>query len=83
MNAKQKELRHEDYLEHVLDAIKLARAYVEGLTKAQFLADRKTQQAVILNIVVIGEAATQLVTEMSGFCRATSRNSLEANARYA
>jgi len=67
MNAKQRELRYEDYLDHILDAIKLARSYVEGLTKEEFLADKKTQQAVILNIVVIGEAATQLVTECPDF----------------
>jgi len=65
MNAKS--LRYRDYLEHMLDAIRLARSYVDGLAKAEFLADRKTQQAVILNIVIIGEAATQLVDENPAF----------------
>lgn len=67
MNAKQRQLRDADYLEHMLEAIKLARSYVEGLSKSDFLADKRTQQAVILNIVVIGEAATQLVDEHSEF----------------
>lgn len=67
MNAKQRQLRDADYLEHMLKAIKLARSYVEGLSKSDFLADKRTQQAVILNIVVIGEAATQLVDEHSEF----------------
>jgi hypothetical protein len=31
MNAKS--LRYRDYLEHMLDAIRLARGYVDGLTK--------------------------------------------------
>ncbi len=67
MNAKQRQLRDADYLEHMLEAIKLARSYVEGLSKSDFLADKRTQQAVILNIVVIGEAATQLIDEHSEF----------------
>lgn len=62
MNTTRRSSRHDDYLAHMLEAIKLARSYVEGLSKADFLADTKTQQAVILNIVIIGEAATQLVT---------------------
>ena len=39
--------RHYDYLDHMLEAIKLARSYVEGLSKVDFLADTRTQQAVI------------------------------------
>ena len=31
------------------------------MEKPQFLSDRRTQQAVLLNIMVIGEAATQLL----------------------
>ena len=67
MNAKQRRLRYIDYLGHMLDAVTLAQSYVEGLSKDDFLRDRKTQQAVILNIVVIGEAATQLVDEHPTF----------------
>lgn len=55
--------RHQDYLGHMLEAFKLARSYVAGMNKAQFLADRKTQQAVILNILVLGEAATKMGKE--------------------
>lgn len=65
MNAKS--LRYRDYLDHMLDAIRLARSYVDGLAKEEFMADRKTQQAVILNIVIIGEASTKLVDENLGF----------------
>ncbi len=50
-------------LEHMLEAVRLARSYVEGLGKADFLEDRKTQQAVILNILVVGEAATKIANE--------------------
>jgi uncharacterized protein with HEPN domain len=47
MNATRRHLRHGDYLEHMLDAASLARSYVEGMTKEDFLADKRTQQAVI------------------------------------
>ena len=56
-----------DYLGHMLEAIRLASSYVDGLDYDGFLADRRTQQAVILNIVVIGEAATRLAAEHPEF----------------
>ncbi len=60
-------LRHNDYLDHMLEATRLIRSYVEGFSKKDFLADKRTQQAVILNIVVIGEAATKLADEYPEF----------------
>ncbi len=56
-------MRQAEYLEHMLSAIRLVRTYTAGLSKADFLNDTKTQQAVILNILVIGEAATKLADE--------------------
>jgi uncharacterized protein with HEPN domain len=41
--------------------------YVNGLSKSEFLADTRTQEAVIHNIFVIGEAATKLVKEHGEF----------------
>lgn len=70
MSAKQRQLRHADYLEHMLGAIDLALSHVEGMSKEDFLADKKTQQAVILNIIVIGEAATQIADECPDFAAA-------------
>jgi uncharacterized protein with HEPN domain len=52
--------RSADYLGHMIDAARDAMSYVDGMDKADFLADRRTQQAVLHNIMVIGEAATQL-----------------------
>lgn len=56
-----------DYLGHMLEAARLARTYVEGMSKEDFLDDKRTQQAIILNIVVIGEAATKLSKEYPEF----------------
>lgn len=59
--------RLEDYLEHMREAARLALSYVADLDKNAFLADKRTQQAVILNIVVIGEAATKISNEYPDF----------------
>lgn len=67
MNAEQRGSRHIDYLGHMPDALRLARSYTENQKKADFLEDRKTQQAVILNILIIGEAATKLANEYPEF----------------
>ena len=52
-----------DYLTHLQQAASDACSYSDGLSKAAFLADKRTQQAVILNLIIIGEAATQLLKE--------------------
>jgi len=59
--------RQGDYLEHIRQAATDACDDVEGMTKADFLADKRTQQAVIMNLIVIGEAATKLLQEHSDF----------------
>ncbi|MBD8871324.1 DUF86 domain-containing protein [Rhodanobacter sp. DHB23] len=50
-----------DYLDHIAQAAQQACNYVEGMDRRTFLADRRTQQATILNIIVIGEVATRLL----------------------
>jgi uncharacterized protein with HEPN domain len=38
-----------------------ALVYTEGMAKEDFLADKRTQQAVILNLIILGEAVTKLM----------------------
>ena len=57
-------LRQVDYLLHMLEATALAQSYLEGMSKPDFLEDKRTQQAVILNFMVIGEAATKLAERL-------------------
>lgn len=59
--------RTADYLDHMLEAAQQACLYVEGLEKADFLEDKRTQQAVILNLVILGEAVTKLLTQDEAF----------------
>ena len=56
-----------DYLDHMLEAARQACAYVESLSKEDFLDDKRTQQAVILNIILIGEEATKLLKDDEAF----------------
>ena len=56
--------RDRDYLADILEAIERATGYAAGLTHEQFLADRRTQDAVVRNLEVIGEAAKNLSREL-------------------
>lgn len=49
------------YIEQMQESVFLARSYIEGIEKADFLADKKTQQAVVLNLLVLGENATKVL----------------------
>jgi uncharacterized protein with HEPN domain len=56
-----------DYLDHMQEAAFLACSYVEGLAKADFEEDKRTQQAVILNLIIIGEEATKVLKDDEAF----------------
>jgi len=56
-----------EYLKHMQQAATDACDFVEGLSKDQFLTDKRTQQAVIMSLVIIGEAATKLMDKSPEF----------------
>lgn len=56
-----------DHLDHMLEAAMLACSYVEGMAREDFDADKRTQQAVILNLIVLGEEATKLLKDDEAF----------------
>jgi uncharacterized protein with HEPN domain len=47
------EHRLPDYLDHIQQAAMNACSFVEGLGKADFLGDVRTQQAVIMSLVIL------------------------------
>ena len=55
------ENRLPDYLDHIQLAATDARSFIEGLTKDDFLADRRSQQAATRSLIIIGEAATKVM----------------------
>ena len=61
------ENRLPDYLDHMRQAAMDACRFVEGLGKDEFLKDKRTQQAVIMSLIVIGEAATKVMDSYPDF----------------
>lgn len=59
-----------DYLDHIQQAADDARSCVEGLAKDDFLADKRTPQAVIMSLIIIGEAATKVMDGYAEFTQA-------------
>lgn len=64
------ENRLTDYLEHIQQAATDACGFVDGLAKEDFLKDKRTQQAVIMSLIIIGEAATKVMDGYAEFARA-------------
>ncbi|MBP6902800.1 MAG: DUF86 domain-containing protein [Burkholderiaceae bacterium] len=61
------ESRPADYLGHMQQAAVDACGFVEGMAREDFLQDKRTQQAVIMSLIIIGEAATKLMDGHPGF----------------
>ncbi len=59
-----------DYLDHMRQAAIDACRFVEGLTEDEFLQDKRTQQAAIMSLIIIGEAATKVMDGYAGFTEA-------------
>ena len=63
------ENRLPDYLDHMQQAAIDACSFIEGLSKADFLEDKRSQQAVIMSLI-IGEAATKVMDGYVEFTQA-------------
>ena len=66
------ENRLPDYLDHMQQAATDACGFVEGLAKDEFLTDKRTQQAVIMSLIIIGEAATKVMDSYAEFAQTHS-----------
>ena len=64
------ERRLTDHLDYMRQAAADACCFVEGLSKKDFLGDKRTQQAVIMSLVIIGEAATRVMDGYPAFADA-------------
>lgn len=56
-----------DYLEHMRQAAMDACGFVEGMDRSGFQADKRTQQAVIMSLIILGEAATKVMDAYPAF----------------
>ena len=64
--------RISDYLDHMRQAATDACSFIEGLSKSEFLEDKRTQQAVIMSLVIVGEAATKIMDSHPEFVQTYS-----------
>ena len=63
-------LRCMDYLEHIVEAIDRIHRFVEDMTELTFLDDEKTQDAVVRNFEILGEAAHNVELHHAAFATA-------------
>ena len=56
-----------DYLRHIVEAIDTIQGYIAGVDAEAFMADRKTCDAVIRNIEIIGEACNNVTKHHAEF----------------
>lgn len=63
--------RKHDYLTHIIQAASEAISFVETMSFEAFLQSARTQKAVLMNLVIIGEAATKLVENILRFLKSS------------
>ena len=61
-----------DYLDHMRVAATNACDFIGGMAKEEFLKDQRTQQAIIMSIVIIGEAVTKVMDNYAEFVEANN-----------
>lgn len=60
-------LRLSNYILHMQEACADVLDYMEGLDKESFMTDKRTQQAITMNLVILGEAATKIMEQYPAF----------------
>jgi uncharacterized protein with HEPN domain len=59
--------RLSDYLAHIEEAARDAHTFTADMSRESFMMDKRTQQAVIMSMIIMGEAATKLMDEYPEF----------------
>ncbi len=59
-----KKREYRDYLHDILDSVNDIEQFIEGMSFEQFEKDRKTLNAVVRSIEIIGEAAKNIPTSL-------------------
>ena len=60
MSHAESSLRLLDYLAHIVEAVERIHGYVQDMDEVAFAADQRTQDAVIRNFEIIGEACNNV-----------------------
>lgn len=59
-----------DYIREMLTAATDAITFTEGMAEEDFLADLRTQRAVVMSLMIVGEAASRIVSDYPDFADA-------------
>lgn len=81
--SKADSARVHEYLQHILDAIQRIDRYVEDLSEVTFLSDEKTQDAVIRNFEIIGEACNNITKHHADFAESHAEIPWDSPIKYA
>lgn len=54
----------------MVEAAALCMQYVDGVNKVDFMCDKHNQQAVTMNLIILGEAATAITNNYGDFANA-------------
>ena len=68
--SKEDILRAQDYLAHIVEAIDRIHRYVDDMVELSFLSDEKTQDAVVRNFEILGEASNNIEKHHPAFAQA-------------
>ena len=64
--------RLSDYLDQMVQGSSDAVTFTEGMDESTFLTDLKTQRAVVMCLMIVGEAASRIVAEHPEFTEANT-----------
>ena len=56
-----------DYIREMVTAATDALTFTEGMAEEDFLADLRTQRAVVMSLMIVGEAASRIVSDYPDF----------------
>lgn len=68
--SKRDDLRIDDYLSHMIEAIFRIRRYTANIDESEFLSDELVQDGVIRNLEILGEAARNIARHHPQFSAA-------------
>jgi uncharacterized protein with HEPN domain len=59
-----------DHLRQMTDGSRDAMTFTDGMDREGFLADLRTQRAVVMSLMIVGEAAARIVADHPAFAEA-------------
>ena len=59
-----------DYLRQMIEGSRDAVSFTDGMDREAFLADLRTQRAVVMSLMIVGEAAARMLTDHPAFAEA-------------